>query len=71
MNADKRIFEFPNGQRSLSIYRDICPKCAEKFGITKRVVKPDDKLTNEVISTGEQLYNIIAQIMWENQPPQS
>lgn len=43
----------------------LCPKCAEKLGIVKKIIK-EEKIINEVIPTNEQLYNIISQIVWEN-----
>lgn len=46
------------------IEKHICSKCAERLGITRKVVQ-EDKIVPEVLTTAEQLYNIIAQVAWE------
>lgn len=49
---------------------DLCPNCADKQKLVKRVIK-DDKIINEnAVSTADQLYNILSQIVWENNPHQ-
>jgi hypothetical protein len=47
------------------IYKHLCPSCAEKLGIVRKVVK-EDIVVSEVKTSAEELYNIIAQIAWEN-----
>lgn len=55
--------------RGASKYTSIsmCPKCAEKLGITKQVLAAGKEETvNQVVTTSEQLYDIVCKIVLEN-----
>jgi len=43
---------------------ELCPSCAEKLGLIKRVVK-GDAVVNEPQDTKDKLYNVIVQLIQE------
>ncbi len=52
-------------RRSDITHKHLCLSCAERLGIVKKVVK-EDVVVSEVKTSAEELYDIIAQIAWEN-----
>lgn len=44
---------------------DLCPKCAEKLGFIKRVIK-DEKIVNEFQDLKDRLYEVIAEVVRNN-----
>lgn len=47
------------------ISKDVCLSCAEKFGIVRGVT--EDNEVKAELTTAEKLYDIVAEIVWENQ----
>lgn len=67
INANTEIYDFGNGNRKKYVRLELCPNCAEKFGITQRVLLMGrEEPINKVITPEEKLVDAIKEIIFLN-----
>ena len=47
--------------------KEVCMSCAEKFGMIKKIVQEEEVKAVAPISSQQKLYEIVSEIIWENQ----
>jgi len=61
-------FMIKGSRRSEYWSGDICLKCGEKLGIIRKVIENDGIVNETLLSTPQELYNMIAKIVLETTP---